>query len=216
MDTPHCAKETRYVRAVCLPDQIFPAGKECMISGWGATETSNSFLFSKISCLNTFYTMMKQFWCGFYVYVFFSSSHFRQIQQPTVECSCFPHLWWTLQGSSCLWERVGQQHVLRRNSAGGRWLLSGVCFESTVRCCAAFCECCLKACLSAGRLRWTPGVRKQRKSLHHRCGELGRRLRAEEQTGCLRQCPQVYRLDPEQDELKSKDSQYDEINCLEK
>lgn len=42
MDAPYCAKETRYVRAVCLPDQIFPAGKECVISGWGATETSNA------------------------------------------------------------------------------------------------------------------------------------------------------------------------------
>ncbi|TWW81239.1 Hepatocyte growth factor activator [Takifugu flavidus] len=38
-DAPYCAKETRYVRAVCLPDQMFPAGKECVISGWGATET---------------------------------------------------------------------------------------------------------------------------------------------------------------------------------
>lgn len=42
MDAPYCAKETRFVRAVCLPDQIFPAGKECVISGWGATETSNA------------------------------------------------------------------------------------------------------------------------------------------------------------------------------
>uniref|UniRef100_H2U792 trypsin n=1 Tax=Takifugu rubripes TaxID=31033 RepID=H2U792_TAKRU len=38
-DAPYCAKETRYVRAVCLPEQMFPAGKECVISGWGATET---------------------------------------------------------------------------------------------------------------------------------------------------------------------------------
>lgn len=42
MDAPYCAKETRYVRAVCLPDQMFPAGKECVISGWGATETRNA------------------------------------------------------------------------------------------------------------------------------------------------------------------------------
>ncbi|KAF3853634.1 hypothetical protein F7725_014322 [Dissostichus mawsoni] len=38
-DSPYCAKETRFVKAVCLPDQAFPAGKECVISGWGATET---------------------------------------------------------------------------------------------------------------------------------------------------------------------------------
>uniref|UniRef100_H3DNH7 trypsin n=1 Tax=Tetraodon nigroviridis TaxID=99883 RepID=H3DNH7_TETNG len=38
-DAPHCAKESRFVRTVCLPDQMFPAGKECVISGWGATET---------------------------------------------------------------------------------------------------------------------------------------------------------------------------------
>lgn len=37
-DSPYCAKETRFVKAVCLPDQNFPAGKECVISGWGATE----------------------------------------------------------------------------------------------------------------------------------------------------------------------------------
>lgn len=43
MDAPYCAKETRFVRAVCLPDQMFPAGKECVISGWGATETSKAF-----------------------------------------------------------------------------------------------------------------------------------------------------------------------------
>lgn len=40
-DSPYCAKETRFVKMVCLPDQIFPAGKQCVISGWGATETSN-------------------------------------------------------------------------------------------------------------------------------------------------------------------------------
>ncbi|XP_063748914.1 hyaluronan-binding protein 2-like isoform X1 [Eleginops maclovinus] len=38
-DSPYCACETRFVKAVCLPDQAFPAGKECVISGWGATET---------------------------------------------------------------------------------------------------------------------------------------------------------------------------------
>uniref|UniRef100_A0A3Q3EGG7 trypsin n=1 Tax=Labrus bergylta TaxID=56723 RepID=A0A3Q3EGG7_9LABR len=37
-EAPYCAKETRFVRAACLPDQAFPAGKECVISGWGATE----------------------------------------------------------------------------------------------------------------------------------------------------------------------------------
>lgn len=40
-DSPYCARETRFVKSVCLPDQTFPAGKECMISGWGATETRN-------------------------------------------------------------------------------------------------------------------------------------------------------------------------------
>ncbi|XP_070708353.1 hyaluronan-binding protein 2-like [Pempheris klunzingeri] len=38
-DSPYCAKETRFVKTVCLPDQTFPAGKECVISGWGETET---------------------------------------------------------------------------------------------------------------------------------------------------------------------------------
>ncbi|XP_069011646.1 hyaluronan-binding protein 2 [Embiotoca jacksoni] len=38
-DSPYCAKETHFVKTVCLPDQTFPAGKECVISGWGATKT---------------------------------------------------------------------------------------------------------------------------------------------------------------------------------
>ncbi|XP_061563618.1 hyaluronan-binding protein 2 [Cololabis saira] len=38
-NSPYCAKESRFVRTVCLPDQVFPPGKECVISGWGATET---------------------------------------------------------------------------------------------------------------------------------------------------------------------------------
>ncbi|KAF7666535.1 hypothetical protein LDENG_00102980 [Lucifuga dentata] len=38
MDSPYCAKESRYVRIACLPEKPFPAGKECVVSGWGATE----------------------------------------------------------------------------------------------------------------------------------------------------------------------------------
>ncbi|KAM4623437.1 hyaluronan-binding protein 2-like [Polymixia lowei] len=37
-DSPYCAKETRFVKTACLPDQRFPDGKECVISGWGATK----------------------------------------------------------------------------------------------------------------------------------------------------------------------------------
>lgn len=44
MNSPYCAKETRFVKAVCLPDQTFPPGKECVISGWGKTETRNKTL----------------------------------------------------------------------------------------------------------------------------------------------------------------------------
>ncbi|XP_053196712.1 hyaluronan-binding protein 2-like isoform X2 [Scomber japonicus] len=40
-DSPYCAKETRFVKAACLPDEPFPPGKECVISGWGATETKS-------------------------------------------------------------------------------------------------------------------------------------------------------------------------------
>ncbi|XP_059180781.1 hyaluronan-binding protein 2-like [Centropristis striata] len=40
-DSPYCAKETRFVKAACLPDGAFPNGKECVISGWGATENSS-------------------------------------------------------------------------------------------------------------------------------------------------------------------------------
>jgi len=38
-DGQWCAKETRYVKSACLPNQIFPDGKECVVSGWGQTET---------------------------------------------------------------------------------------------------------------------------------------------------------------------------------
>ncbi|XP_054454628.1 hyaluronan-binding protein 2 [Anoplopoma fimbria] len=39
MDRLHCAKETRFVKTACLPNQAFNNGTECVISGWGVTET---------------------------------------------------------------------------------------------------------------------------------------------------------------------------------
>ncbi|XP_073345254.1 hyaluronan-binding protein 2-like [Pagrus major] len=38
-DKPYCAKETRFVKTVCLPNVHFTNGTECVISGWGVTET---------------------------------------------------------------------------------------------------------------------------------------------------------------------------------
>lgn len=38
-DGPYCAKETRFVKTACLPNQAFSSGTECAISGWGVTET---------------------------------------------------------------------------------------------------------------------------------------------------------------------------------
>ncbi|XP_033841108.2 hyaluronan-binding protein 2-like [Periophthalmus magnuspinnatus] len=38
-DKSLCAKETRFVKAACLPAEGFPSGTECVISGWGVTET---------------------------------------------------------------------------------------------------------------------------------------------------------------------------------
>ncbi|KAJ8248414.1 hypothetical protein GJAV_G00241780 [Gymnothorax javanicus] len=37
----HCTKETKFVKTVCLPNTTLPAGTECSISGWGATEKSD-------------------------------------------------------------------------------------------------------------------------------------------------------------------------------
>lgn len=36
---PYCAKETQFVKTACLPKQAFSSGTECVISGWGVTET---------------------------------------------------------------------------------------------------------------------------------------------------------------------------------
>ncbi|CAL1578321.1 unnamed protein product [Knipowitschia caucasica] len=36
-----CAKESQFVKKVCLPDAALPDGTECTISGWGATENSS-------------------------------------------------------------------------------------------------------------------------------------------------------------------------------
>ncbi|XP_059509027.1 hyaluronan-binding protein 2-like isoform X2 [Stegostoma tigrinum] len=36
-----CSKETKYVRAACLPDVVLPLNSECYISGWGVTEAGN-------------------------------------------------------------------------------------------------------------------------------------------------------------------------------
>ncbi|XP_040923394.1 hyaluronan-binding protein 2-like [Toxotes jaculatrix] len=52
MDSPYCAKETRFVKTACLPDQPFSSGTECVISGWGVTETqkygSNQLLDARV------------------------------------------------------------------------------------------------------------------------------------------------------------------------
>ncbi|XP_067909044.1 hyaluronan-binding protein 2-like isoform X2 [Heterodontus francisci] len=36
-----CSKETKYVKAVCLPNALLPLYSECYISGWGTTESGN-------------------------------------------------------------------------------------------------------------------------------------------------------------------------------
>ncbi|MBN3297218.1 HABP2 protein, partial [Amia calva] len=46
-----CAKETKHVKTVCMPDGPIEDGTECTISGWGATETdhgSNQLLDAKV------------------------------------------------------------------------------------------------------------------------------------------------------------------------
>ncbi|XP_041672264.1 hyaluronan-binding protein 2-like [Cheilinus undulatus] len=48
-----CAKETDFVKTACLPDQVFPAKTECVISGWGDTKEgdrrgSNTLLKAKV------------------------------------------------------------------------------------------------------------------------------------------------------------------------
>eukprot|EP00066_Takifugu_rubripes_P015406 XP_011604672.1 PREDICTED: hyaluronan-binding protein 2-like [Takifugu rubripes] len=40
-DGPYCAKETRFVKTACLPNQAFSSGTECAISGWAVTETQH-------------------------------------------------------------------------------------------------------------------------------------------------------------------------------
>ncbi|XP_019738934.1 hyaluronan-binding protein 2-like isoform X1 [Hippocampus comes] len=37
----YCARESRFVRTVCLPKQDFPVGKECVVSGWGNNGNSS-------------------------------------------------------------------------------------------------------------------------------------------------------------------------------
>ncbi|KAM7370771.1 hypothetical protein PAMP_010292 [Pampus punctatissimus] len=39
INKPYCAKETRFVKTACLPNQLFDSGTECVVSGWGVTET---------------------------------------------------------------------------------------------------------------------------------------------------------------------------------
>uniref|UniRef100_A0A3B4B241 trypsin n=1 Tax=Periophthalmus magnuspinnatus TaxID=409849 RepID=A0A3B4B241_9GOBI len=53
-ESPYCAKETPFVKAACLPDEPFPAGKECVISGWGATETRIILYSSHLMNTNVF------------------------------------------------------------------------------------------------------------------------------------------------------------------
>ncbi|XP_065806110.1 hyaluronan-binding protein 2-like isoform X1 [Labrus bergylta] len=42
-DRPYCAKETRFVKTACLPHKNFDSGTECVISGWGVTETPHGY-----------------------------------------------------------------------------------------------------------------------------------------------------------------------------
>ncbi|XP_034564218.1 hyaluronan-binding protein 2-like isoform X1 [Notolabrus celidotus] len=42
-DNPYCAKETRFVKTACLPNMRFDSGTECVISGWGVTETPHGY-----------------------------------------------------------------------------------------------------------------------------------------------------------------------------
>uniref|UniRef100_A0A8C6SIB9 trypsin n=1 Tax=Neogobius melanostomus TaxID=47308 RepID=A0A8C6SIB9_9GOBI len=54
-DEPFCAKETRFVKSACLPDQLFQSGAECVVSGWGATETgyrSNYLLDARVHLIS--------------------------------------------------------------------------------------------------------------------------------------------------------------------
>uniref|UniRef100_A0A8C9PHH1 Hyaluronan binding protein 2 n=1 Tax=Spermophilus dauricus TaxID=99837 RepID=A0A8C9PHH1_SPEDA len=51
----HCAVESKYVKTVCLPDDPFPSGTECHISGWGVTETgegSRQLLDAKVKLIS--------------------------------------------------------------------------------------------------------------------------------------------------------------------
>ncbi|XP_032889787.1 hyaluronan-binding protein 2-like isoform X1 [Amblyraja radiata] len=51
----HCAKETKYVKTVCMPDSDFQPGTDCHISGWGQTETeaaSNQLLHTKVKLIS--------------------------------------------------------------------------------------------------------------------------------------------------------------------
>ncbi|XP_035519572.1 hyaluronan-binding protein 2-like [Morone saxatilis] len=51
-----CANETQFVKTACLPDAQLPDGKECTISGWGATEESqygsNNLLMANVLLIN--------------------------------------------------------------------------------------------------------------------------------------------------------------------
>lgn len=118
---------------------------------------------------------------------------FREIQQPPVECSCFPSMGtcWTAACSArglCRGGTDSCQVCVLNAQSRGLWIP----FESL-------------------SLRWTPGVRDKRTSLHQRCGELGRRLWTEEQTWSLCQHPQVYQMDQKQDELNMSQRNLDRM-----
>lgn len=52
INKPYCAIETRFVKTACLPNQPFDSGTECVISGWGVTETREYHLKSKLLLLH--------------------------------------------------------------------------------------------------------------------------------------------------------------------
>lgn len=128
------------------------------------------------------------------------SLSFRVHHQPAAVCSRRPDLPGGMQSPSRLRRLPGWQHVLCRQHERRRWLLSGLCVHE---CTSALWTWSFSdhhrqwnsSSVPAGWLWRASGVRAERDSLRCWSGELGRRLRQEVQARCLRQRPEIHRLD---------------------
>ncbi|KAI3365241.1 hypothetical protein L3Q82_010332 [Scortum barcoo] len=108
-DSPYCAKETCFVKIACLLDHNFPAEKECVVSGWGATKKQS--LSSQL--LNGCVFLISDERCKI-LHIYGSLLDSSVLCAGILKCYIFYLLSLALQGDSggtLVWEKNGTHYI---------------------------------------------------------------------------------------------------------